>query len=231
MIQKGTITQWNDDRGFGFITTPSNSERVFVHIKAFKNRQQRPKQGDELTYLLSSDAKGRPCAKDAKLCSRSSTSSYTRGNSTFTDTFVTLFFITLLLAGWRSHIPWWVSGLYLGMSVITFLSYRKDKLAAKQGKRRTPEQTLHILSLAGGWPGALIAQTQIRHKSKKVSFRCVFWLTLILNLAILWASIGDNASSIIEIITSVVDQKLTNTTTVENLPQLDGDAFYIRPLN
>jgi uncharacterized membrane protein YsdA (DUF1294 family) len=38
-----------------------------------------------------------------------------------------------------------------------------------------------LLSLAGGWPGALVAQQKLHHKSKKQSFRLVFWLTVLLN--------------------------------------------------
>ena len=37
------------------------------------------------------------------------------------------------------------------------------------------------VAMAGGWPGALIAQQTLRHKSKKESFRFVFWLTVFLN--------------------------------------------------
>ena len=35
--------------------------------------------------------------------------------------------------------------------------------------------------LLGGWPGALIAQQTLRHKSRKASFRAVFWLTVLVN--------------------------------------------------
>ena len=43
------------------------------------------------------------------------------------------------------------------------------------------ENTLHLLSLAGGWPGALVAQHKLRHKSRKQSFRLVFRATVVLN--------------------------------------------------
>jgi uncharacterized membrane protein YsdA (DUF1294 family) len=44
-----------------------------------------------------------------------------------------------------------------------------------------------LLSLAGGWPGALVAQQKLHHKSKKQSFRLVFWLTVLLNCgAFVW---------------------------------------------
>jgi uncharacterized membrane protein YsdA (DUF1294 family) len=72
---------------------------------------------------------------------------------------------------------------YLAASVVTFIAYAGDKLAAKHDKRRTPERTLHLLSVLGGWPGAWLAQRLLRHKSRKTRFQQVFWVTVILNCA------------------------------------------------
>jgi uncharacterized membrane protein YsdA (DUF1294 family) len=80
------------------------------------------------------------------------------------------------------------------MSLLTFIMYAIDKSAAKSGDWRTQESTLHLLSLAGGWPGALIAQQRLRHKSKKQPFRTVFWMTVLLNCAALvWMITSDSA--------------------------------------
>ena len=84
-------------------------------------------------------------------------------------------------------VPRFILWYYLACSVVTFLVYAKDKSAAKKGAWRTPEQTLHIMSLVGGWPGALVAQQTLRHKSQKVSFRIVLWITVIINAgAFVW---------------------------------------------
>ena len=61
--------------------------------------------------------------------------------------------------------------------------YRSDKVAARSEAQRTPEASLHLMDLLGGWPGALIAQQQFRHKTVKRSFQLVFWITVVLNLA------------------------------------------------
>jgi uncharacterized membrane protein YsdA (DUF1294 family) len=71
------------------------------------------------------------------------------------------------------------------MSTIAYLMYYFDKRAARLDAQRTPENTLHLVALFGGWPGALFAQQQLRHKSIKPSFRFVFWITVIVNLAAL----------------------------------------------
>lgn len=73
----------------------------------------------------------------------------------------------------------------MAMSAATYLAYAADKSAARNGRRRTPERTLHLLALAGGWPGALLAQRVHRHKTKKTSFLTMFWLTVALNCAAL----------------------------------------------
>ena len=77
----------------------------------------------------------------------------------------------------------WIAATYIGMSLITFVSYAMDKAAARAGRWRTSEVSLHLLALACGWPGALLAQQWLRHKSARQPFRAVFWLTVILNLA------------------------------------------------
>jgi uncharacterized membrane protein YsdA (DUF1294 family) len=54
--------------------------------------------------------------------------------------------------------------------------YATDKAQAGLAGRRVSERTLHLLALAGGWPGALVAQRYFRHKTRKVRFQVVFWL-------------------------------------------------------
>ncbi|MGB9992740.1 DUF1294 domain-containing protein [Pseudoduganella rhizocola] len=77
--------------------------------------------------------------------------------------------------------------VYGTASVICFFAYAIDKSAARKGRRRTPERTLLLLGLACGWPGGLLAQQWLRHKSIKTSFRLKFWATVALNLALLAA--------------------------------------------
>lgn len=77
----------------------------------------------------------------------------------------------------------WIAAWYTVASVITFFIYAIDKSAARRGAWRTPERTPHLLALAGGWPGALLAQQLLRHKTAKLSFRVTFWTTVILNVA------------------------------------------------
>ena len=82
--------------------------------------------------------------------------------------------------------PALLGGLAL-LNVATFIAYAIDKNAAQQGRWRTPENTLHALALAGGWPAAWLAQRALRHKSRKAEFLAVYVVTVLLNLgALAW---------------------------------------------
>ncbi|WP_017220190.1 DUF1294 domain-containing protein [Moritella dasanensis] len=78
----------------------------------------------------------------------------------------------------------WLGYSYVVLSIITLLVYGKDKWAAKRQAWRTPERTLHLLALLGGWPGALLGQKLFSHKISKISFKRIFWLTVVGNLLI-----------------------------------------------
>ena len=67
------------------------------------------------------------------------------------------------------------------VSVLAFFMYWADKRKARADAWRTPENILHALELAGGWPGALIAQQVFRHKTRKVSFQILFWVIVLLH--------------------------------------------------
>jgi uncharacterized membrane protein YsdA (DUF1294 family) len=96
----------------------------------------------------------------------------------------------------------WLCGVYTyadyacsDVHEYAFFLYWSDKLAAKRGDRRTPENTLHMIALCGGWPGALLAQQFLRHKSNKASFQTVYWLTVGINLVALgWLASDDGAT-------------------------------------
>ena len=67
------------------------------------------------------------------------------------------------------------------VSVLAFFLYWADKRKARADAWRTPENILHAVELAGGWPGALIAQQVFRHKTRKVSFQVLFWMIVALH--------------------------------------------------
>ena len=70
-------------------------------------------------------------------------------------------------------------------STVAFVLYGIDKRCAVKQKPRINERTLHLLSFAGGWPGAYLGSRIFRHKTLKISFRAVFWLAVGLHLAVI----------------------------------------------
>jgi len=72
-----------------------------------------------------------------------------------------------------------VVGYLGGVSVVTYWLYWRDKRKAETGDWRTPESTLHLAELLGGWPAAFLAQRVFRHKIAKVSYQVAFWAIVI----------------------------------------------------
>lgn len=56
---KGKIIQWNDDRGFGFISTENEKHRIFFHISSVKTKSRRPEVGDPVEFNLGKDSNGK----------------------------------------------------------------------------------------------------------------------------------------------------------------------------
>ncbi|VVM69891.1 hypothetical protein PS662_01742 [Pseudomonas fluorescens] len=85
-------------------------------------------------------------------------------------------------------VSFWLRGISLVplaaygiVSVLAFFLYWSDKRKAQTDRWRTPENVLHAVELAGGWPGALIAQQVFRHKTRKISFQLLFWMIVLLH--------------------------------------------------
>jgi len=182
----GRISDWNDDKGYGFVVPHEGGVRAFVHVKAFQSGSRRPVTGDLISYEAAIDAKGRTNAARVRFAGqRIEVPRQPRRSSPLPRRVLgvlSLLAITGLAVAGR--VPPVLSIAYLVLSALSWLMYWWDKDAAGQGARRTPESTLHFVDLLGGWPGALIAQQQFRHKTVKASFQTVFWLTVLVNLVV-----------------------------------------------
>ena len=181
MRAKGKISTWNDEKGYGFITPAAGGKQIFVHVRAFANRNRRPQVNEVVSYALSADRQGRPCAVRATLAGDRIQQNMKRSRGLLPHVAAAVFLAIVGASVAASMIPPAILVVYLAASVITFIVYAMDKSAARKGAWRTSENTLHLLSLAGGWPGALVAQQKLRHKSRKQSFRLVFRATVVLN--------------------------------------------------
>lgn len=97
----------------------------------------------------------------------------------------TVFLVIVGVLTVLGRIPLQVPIIYTLMSLVTFIAYAYDKSSARNRRWRTQERTLHLMSLFCGWPGALIAQRLFRHKTAKMEFLVTFWLSVVVNCAVL----------------------------------------------
>lgn len=181
----GRLIQWDDAKGYGFIAPDSGESKLFVHIKSFGLRPRRPFVGERLSFVAGRDPQGKLRAQQVLSLEPKppAVASSRAGNSAqawvwLIPAFACLVLLCQLLWG-LPHALW---GLYVAMSMATFIVYYGDKRAAAKGEWRVAESTLHGLALACGWPGALLAQSMLRHKSSKADFQRLFWLSVAANV-------------------------------------------------
>src|ERR1051326_813438 len=173
---KGVIKSWNDERGFG-IEPVRGGHEVFFHITAFPHGEGRPQINQRVLFEVERGPEGKKRARNVEVVhfGRSAVEASSHdlppppGIKTLFAIPAFMFLYIFAMLWWEA--PVWFALVYLLASAITFLVYKNDKSCAQRGSRRTPEATLHALSFAGGWPGALLAQQLLRHKSVKREFR------------------------------------------------------------
>ena len=196
----GSLKSWNDERGFGRIESTQGGEPIFVHASAWPRGAGRPQLNQPVSFEIELGSKGKRARNvqlvQARRLPRIARQGATQWGTTTLlaiPTFLVFYVVAAVL--WRP--PLWVAGWYLVASAVTFTAYALDKSAARRGARRIAESTLHALSFAGGWPGALLGQQLLRHKSSKHEFRQLFWATVVFNCVALVALISPLMRSVI----------------------------------
>lgn len=210
---QGTLVTWHDDRGFGFIRPASGGRDIFVHVRELHGSPFPPAVGQVITYETARQPDGRDRAVRVLLAetpgasaraapasaSRSTPAPRRRGRRALSRTLQVVVplaagagVVAVLNSVWP--VPSWVAWVYVVMSLLTYRLYAKDKTAALRNLWRVPEARLHWFAVLGGWPGALLAQQVLRHKTVKASFRGVFWFTVVANLSLLAALCSPTAS-------------------------------------
>lgn len=187
MLVKGKITQWDDAKGFGFIQPQLKGERVFLHMTGLQNRSRRPVVGEVVTYSVAKDAQGRLQAQQVTYAGEKRKLKAAKTASRWPLILVLLFAALLVGAVVTAELPLYIPIIYGAMSIVSYLTYWWDKRKALAGQWRIQESTLQLMALLGGWPGALLAQSYLRHKSQKRAFLAVFYLAALANISVvLW---------------------------------------------
>jgi uncharacterized membrane protein YsdA (DUF1294 family)/cold shock CspA family protein len=166
----GRIAQWDPAKGCGWIE--SDGQRIFLHRREFADRRKEIEAGDRVRFVAGVGPNGRTCAKQAVHVSgriRLSVGALVMVGALLMLPAVALAKLPLPVE------PVNVAVYLLAVNVVTFWTYARDKAKARPGEWRTPESTLHLLELGGGWPAAFLAQRALRHKCSKRSYQVIFW--------------------------------------------------------
>lgn len=179
----GKIEQWNEDRGFGFIAPSGGGEDVFLHISAVRDDARRPMVGDAVRYELGRDDRGRAQARGVTFIGAPGAGTARKYPLDARAGVVAVFLVALVAAWLAGGFAASVLLVYAVASAVAFGMYALDKKAARQNRWRIPEINMHLVALAGGWPGALLAQRAFRHKTRKQPFQMLFKATVVVNIA------------------------------------------------
>lgn len=205
MQRLGKVQDWNDERGYGFIApldATGDGSRTFFHIRDYQQVGRRPEQGELVKYSASRQSDGRWRASEVRRAVQPALNS--KALKPVPQPYKAPFSATsdLLRAGlvlaYAAFIAWAIERGMLMLEtafipaiicIVTFMAYAADKHFAQSDRWRIPEANLHLLELMGGWPAALFAQRVLRHKSRKTSYRMVFWMMVVLNIlaTVAWA--------------------------------------------
>ena len=187
--QHGILTEWNDERGFGFITPDSGGRKVFLHIKSLQSFARRPRIGELFFYKFAEDERGRPEARDAFQTILDEKRRIPFFHN-FCRTVAGFWPLAIIPAGvliykTGSAVAGVVAAFVIN-SLLIVLFYWLDKHLAQDQCWRIPEKSLHIWELCCGWPGALYAQYAFKHKRKKTAFMVTFYCCIALNVTALF---------------------------------------------
>ena len=185
--REGRLVEWFPDRGFGFIAPDYGGPNVFLHIKSLPKEDKRLDIGQAYSFDAVTDARGRLQAQNALPIIEPATPSKRPrfwALSHIPPFLVIAAFLGIVMAVSQVtavSTDWWI--VYGIASFGSVIGYWIDKNAAIQKNWRISETVLLLLGLVGGWPGAILAQELFRHKTRKGTFRYLFWMTVAINMA------------------------------------------------
>jgi uncharacterized membrane protein YsdA (DUF1294 family)/cold shock CspA family protein len=174
-MMQGIVVKYDKEKGYGFIRTSELEDDLFVHISEVQNSKVLT-EGQRVEFKVEQKPKG-PTATSVIAGRVSYSPSLIYGSVAL----VTILVVILLMHPYHILLSYLVA-----INITTFLLYGYDKYIASTEKVRVPEKTLHLLAVLGGSPAGLIAQRFFRHKTLKESFQIIYWVIVLIQIALLY---------------------------------------------
>lgn len=192
--EQGKIVHFHTDKKFGFIQYRGNKE-IFFHQRQFRAGRT-PIIGEMVVFEITKDKAGRDCADNVQeLAFVQKQQAKRQKHEVYQERqeqklsllnavcgFAVMYLVIITALSWMTKMPRFLPVCYVVLSVVSFLMYHHDKQSAYQGRWRTPESSLHLIDVFGGWIGASFAHRLLDHKATKADFRAVFYATIILHI-------------------------------------------------
>ena len=180
-MQIGTIVKWNKDKKFGFIKPNAGGKDVFIHISNYGKDYKEPYEGLLVNFFISENDRGQKGAYRVSPVSGHKNNGVQIWQQCSAIVLNVILLSALYFLYTLNFIPLGIPLFYAVINFLTFALYVADKSAAQNNTWRVSENTLHLCSILGGWAAAALTQSFLRHKSKKKSFRDIYWMTIVLN--------------------------------------------------
>ena len=211
MKKQGTVVRWDSEKAFGFIRCPQIPADVFFHLRDYSG-PGKPTEGQNVMFedihvggkgpralsveparnkIINEPPAPPPPPAGTDLLASSPPAARSRSQwqkkrderPMWVGLGLMAFWLLLWLVGiGMGRFPWVILTAVVLINLAAFYMYWRDKEAAINDTRRTPEEWLHGLAVVGGWPGAWFAQQIFRHKTSKQPFRLVYWVTVGVNV-------------------------------------------------
>jgi uncharacterized membrane protein YsdA (DUF1294 family)/cold shock CspA family protein len=173
-MASGVVVSFDLRKGFGFIRSPEYRDDVFVHIEEVDGRAPL-KSGQRVRFVAKSTDRGLRATQVVPGSVGLSPAMAAAG--------ILVAVLVVVTAGLHEAGLGWIGAYLRAIGVATWAAFAWDKRQAGLVGRRVPESVLLGLSLLGGSPAAVVAMFMFRHKTSKPSFKRMFALVVVAQIA------------------------------------------------
>ncbi|MFC3914342.1 cold-shock protein [Pseudaeromonas sharmana] len=183
---QGRITDWSQERGYGFIEPHGATQRVYLNVNAFASLSRLPQDGDIVVYQADIDQIHRPEAREAWLLDDWKQRREVRRPSVLPVTLGCISWFVLLLLGIQyDRLPALLPILYLLASLLALFAQPGKESTALSPHLTKLQKLLPALTLLGGWPGLMFA----RHRQALGERQRLAWLGWLVSINVVLTSL------------------------------------------